>query len=120
VVGANGIVKLCDFGDVKELSPGSVGETYTGTANYLAPERLGGKDHSKPADIWSVGISLLEIRLAKHPDIIVMEDLFELIESRVSSAMVDFLKLCLENEAQKRWSADNLLVSQYVLSKTLN
>jgi protein kinase A len=54
-----GYLKLTDFGFAKFCE----GRTYTlcGTPEYLAPEVLLNKGHSKPVDWWTLGILLYEM-----------------------------------------------------------
>ncbi|KAJ7914395.1 STE/STE7 protein kinase [Mycena leptocephala] len=55
-----GIVKLCDFGVSGELIESQAG-TFTGTSFYMAPERICGQNYTIRSDVWSTGISLLEL-----------------------------------------------------------
>lgn len=41
--------------------------TFIGTATYMSPERLDGKEYSFPADIWAFGLSLMTISMGKLP-----------------------------------------------------
>ncbi|KAF8896874.1 kinase-like domain-containing protein [Gymnopilus junonius] len=62
-----GVVKLCDFGVSGELVNSLVG-TFTGTLIYMAPERVsGGGEYTVRSDVWSTGISLLELVQNKFP-----------------------------------------------------
>ncbi|KAF5370679.1 hypothetical protein D9758_001895 [Tetrapyrgos nigripes] len=61
-----GIVKLCDFGVSGELVNSHAG-TFTGTSFYMAPERISGHDYSIRSDVWSTGISLLELVQNRFP-----------------------------------------------------
>ncbi|KAF8344419.1 kinase-like domain-containing protein [Amanita rubescens] len=62
----DGIVKLCDFGASGELV-GSLAGTFIGTAMYMAPERISGADYTIRSDVWSMGISLLELAQNRFP-----------------------------------------------------
>ncbi|KAH9479134.1 MAP kinase kinase skh1/pek1 [Psilocybe cubensis] len=62
-----GIVKLCDFGVSGELTNESFLGTFTGTLVYMAPERVSGGEYTIRADVWSAGISLLELVQNRFP-----------------------------------------------------
>lgn len=40
----------------------SIAKTYVGTNVYMAPERIKGEPYSIQADVWSLGITLFEVR----------------------------------------------------------
>jgi mitogen-activated protein kinase kinase len=61
-----GIVKLCDFGSSGELVD-SLAATLIGTRFYMAPERVKGEQYTIRSDVWSTGITLLEIVLNRYP-----------------------------------------------------
>ncbi|KAF8919873.1 kinase-like domain-containing protein [Mucidula mucida] len=61
-----GIVKLCDFGVSGELVDSLAG-TFTGTSFYMAPERICGHEYTIRSDVWSTGISLLELVQNRFP-----------------------------------------------------
>ncbi|KAJ7683232.1 kinase-like domain-containing protein [Mycena rosella] len=61
-----GIVKLCDFGVSGELVE-SIAGTFTGTSFYMAPERICGQNYTIRSDVWSTGISLLELVQNRFP-----------------------------------------------------
>jgi len=61
-----GVVKLCDFG-VSGVTVGSEALTFTGTSFYMAPERICGHEYTIRSDVWSTGISLLELAQNRFP-----------------------------------------------------
>ncbi|KAG6830452.1 hypothetical protein H0H92_000605 [Tricholoma furcatifolium] len=61
-----GVVKLCDFGVSGELIDSMAG-TFTGTSFYMAPERICGHEYTIRSDVWSTGISLLELVQNRFP-----------------------------------------------------
>lgn len=66
LVNSRGRIKLCDFGVSSELE-GSVAETFVGTGTYMAPERIQGSPYTVKSDVWSVGLSLMELAIGKFP-----------------------------------------------------
>ncbi|KAI5970436.1 MKK1 [Candida margitis] len=63
---SKGNVKLCDFG-VSGEAVNSFASTFVGTQYYMAPERIMGKNYSISSDIWSLGMSMLEVANGKFP-----------------------------------------------------
>lgn len=63
-----GQIKLCDFGVSGELI-NSIANTFVGTSVYMSPERIhgAGKGYSVKSDVWSLGISLVELALGAFP-----------------------------------------------------
>ncbi|KAF2841913.1 mitogen-activated protein kinase [Patellaria atrata CBS 101060] len=66
LVNSKGQIKLCDFGVSSELE-GSVAETFVGTGTYMAPERIQGSSYTVKSDVWSVGLTLMELAIGKFP-----------------------------------------------------
>ncbi|KAJ3901335.1 kinase-like domain-containing protein [Lentinula edodes] len=60
LLNSEGQVKLCDFGVSGELE-NSVAKTFVGTSVYMSPERIQGSDYSVKSDVWSLGITLIEL-----------------------------------------------------------
>ncbi|KAJ7766900.1 ste7-like protein [Mycena metata] len=63
---SEGEVKICDFGVSGELV-NSIADTFVGTSTYMSPERIQGSPYSVKSDVWSLGISLIEIALGRFP-----------------------------------------------------
>ncbi|KAJ7364919.1 ste7-like protein [Mycena albidolilacea] len=63
---SQGQIKLCDFGVSGELI-GSIADTFVGTSTYMSPERIQGSQYSVKSDVWSLGISLIELALGRFP-----------------------------------------------------
>lgn len=66
LVNHKGEIKLCDFGVSSELV-GSVADTFVGTGTYMAPERIQGAQYTVKSDMWSVGLTLMELAIGKFP-----------------------------------------------------
>eukprot|EP01147_Barroeca_monosierra_P002687 gene2687-5577_t len=79
LVNSDGAVKLCDFGVSGELQ-GSLANSFVGTRSYMAPERLKGEEYSVASDVWSLGISLIELATGHFP--IPPENLSQLVPIR--------------------------------------
>uniref|UniRef100_A0A4W3JU00 mitogen-activated protein kinase kinase n=1 Tax=Callorhinchus milii TaxID=7868 RepID=A0A4W3JU00_CALMI len=60
LVNTRGQVKLCDFGVSTQLV-NSIAKTYVGTNAYMAPERISGEQYGIHSDVWSFGISFMEV-----------------------------------------------------------
>ena len=66
LVNSRGSIKLCDFGVSGELI-NSIAQTFVGTSTYMAPERIQGAQYSVKSDVWSLGLSLLELAIGRFP-----------------------------------------------------
>lgn len=73
LVNSRGQIKLCDFGVSSELE-NSVADTFVGTGTYMAPERIQGSPYTVKSDVWSVGLTLMELAIGKFPFSIESED----------------------------------------------
>lgn len=73
LVNSKGQIKLCDFGVSSELE-NSVADTFVGTGTYMAPERIQGSPYTVKSDVWSVGLTLMELAIGKFPFSIENED----------------------------------------------
>uniref|UniRef100_A0A0A9VY48 mitogen-activated protein kinase kinase n=1 Tax=Lygus hesperus TaxID=30085 RepID=A0A0A9VY48_LYGHE len=67
-----GNVKLCDFGISGHLINSKANTKNAGCTAYLAPERINPPDPTKPAydiraDVWSLGITLVELATSVFP-----------------------------------------------------
>ena len=45
----------------------SVADTFVGTSTYMAPERIQGAKYSIKSDVWSVGLTLMELAIGRFP-----------------------------------------------------
>lgn len=63
----NGDVKLCDFGVSGDFGTNGNADTFIGTSYYMAPERIQGKSYTITSDVWSTGVTLLEVAQHRFP-----------------------------------------------------
>ena len=66
LVNSRGSIKLCDFGVSGELI-NSIADTFVGTSTYMAPERIQGEKYTVKSDVWSFGLSVMEMAIGKFP-----------------------------------------------------
>jgi mitogen-activated protein kinase kinase len=63
----DGRVKVCDFGVSGESGTGGDANTFIGTSYYMAPERITGQSYTITSDVWSLGVTLLEVAQHRFP-----------------------------------------------------
>jgi mitogen-activated protein kinase kinase len=66
LVNSRGNIKLCDFGVATE-TVNSVADTFVGTSTYMAPERIQGGAYTVRSDVWSVGLTVMELAVGRFP-----------------------------------------------------
>jgi mitogen-activated protein kinase kinase len=66
LVNSRGSIKLCDFGVSGELV-NSIADTFVGTSTYMAPERIQGAKYTINSDVWSVGLTVMELAIGRFP-----------------------------------------------------
>lgn len=132
---SQGEVKIADFGVCAQLKDTlDVTKSYVGTVCYMSPERIEGKDHSLPSDIWSLGITILENALGRFPypepnsdgtvEALQFWDLMNYITSNpapvipesFSQDFRDFISKCLVKDPTKRATASELLQHPWIVS----
>ncbi|KAL5971015.1 Dual specificity mitogen-activated protein kinase kinase 7, partial [Taenia solium] len=67
LLSSSGDIKLCDFGISGQLKDSIANSNQLGCIGYMAPERLEKFKYDVRADIWSLGISLVELALKSFP-----------------------------------------------------
>lgn len=125
-----GQVRLCDFGVAAEVSSSKLKRsTIVGTPYWMAPEVITeGAFYNARADIWSLGITVYEVAVGNPPYsdqeamraimLIPRQKPARLEGSQFSSALKEFVALCLDEHPNERPSADELLKTKFVkLSK---
>ncbi|PPQ77207.1 hypothetical protein CVT25_011053 [Psilocybe cyanescens] len=124
-----GVVKLCDFGVSGELV-NSLAGTFTGTSFYMAPERICGHEYTIRSDVWSTGISLLELVQNRFPfpsDLPPIELMMYITTGEPprledepgvqwSDEMKDFIKLTLTVDATTRPTPKDMLDHPWIIN----
>ncbi|GLJ38435.1 hypothetical protein SUGI_0782730 [Cryptomeria japonica] len=68
LIGAGGVVKLCDFGFARAMSCNTmVLRSIKGTPLYMAPELVREQPYNHTADLWSLGVILYELYVGQPP-----------------------------------------------------
>uniref|UniRef100_A0A672ZT61 non-specific serine/threonine protein kinase n=1 Tax=Sphaeramia orbicularis TaxID=375764 RepID=A0A672ZT61_9TELE len=129
----DGDVKLADFGvSAKNTKTLQRRDSFIGTPYWMAPEVVmceTSKDrpYDYKADIWSLGVTLIELAQIEPPnhEMNPMRVLLKIAKSdpptlmqpsRWSPEFSDFLKRCLDKNVDNRWTAPQLLQHPFVSS----
>uniref|UniRef100_A0A8C4F5H2 mitogen-activated protein kinase kinase n=1 Tax=Dicentrarchus labrax TaxID=13489 RepID=A0A8C4F5H2_DICLA len=121
LVNTRGQVKLCDFGVSTQLV-NSIAKTYVGTNAYMAPERISGEQYGIHADVWSVGISFMELALGMFPypqvRFLHFLHLFDppvLPVSQFTEKFVHFITQCMRRQPKERPAPNNLMDHSFII-----
>ncbi|KAF9970323.1 Protein kinase C signaling pathway involved MAPKK protein [Actinomortierella ambigua] len=126
VITMEGNVKLCDFGVSGDLV-NSLAETFVGTSYYMAPERIQGGKYPVQSDVWSLGLTMVEIAQMKNPfpsNLAPFELLIYIVNQPVpslpedepwSSEFRDFLSQCFIKDFTKRPTPEQILEHPFIV-----
>ena len=68
LIGANGLIKLCDFGFARSMSTNTIVLTsIKGTPLYMSPELVKEQPYDNASDLWSLGVILFELYVGQPP-----------------------------------------------------
>jgi len=132
LVGANGVLKLADFGLSKFLLSGesrSVFNQKDGTPAFQAPECLDDKEDLKfslyPTDVWALGVTLYQVKYGKLPFFSTNEE--ELAEKVINEPLkipdeedkdfADLLHGMLRKDPEKRFTVEDLCVHPWITNR---
>ncbi|XP_021898138.1 mitogen-activated protein kinase kinase 9-like [Carica papaya] len=126
-------VKIADFGVSKIIRPTLVSQnSFVGTCAYMSPQRFDpqtyGQDENLYAgDIWSFGVTLLELYMGRFPflepgqtpDWVTLMCAICLgerpsVPEDCSAEFRSFIDCCLQKDSEKRWTASQLLVHPFL------
>ena len=103
---ADDSIKLGDFGISKKVSKSSDVKLFIGTPRYTSPEIINKKDFSFKTDIWSLGVSFLELISLRIPFLgYENEEIYKnILDRNINTKILNKEKNGFNNNITKRYS----------------
>jgi len=116
-----GNVFISDFGVSASLKKGQKRKTFVGSPCWMAPEVMEQTGHDYSADVWSTGVTAIELAQGKAPyqELPAMKVILSIINNPAPSLSIsrtwdplfkDFVCDCLQKDPTKRPTVEELLV----------
>lgn len=119
----DGDIKLADFGVASSLEARNKAYTFVGTPFWMAPEVITENGYDEKCDIWSLGITAIEMATGLPPYseipptrvlMLIPQNAPPTLEGNFTPQFKDFVKHCLTKNSSQRPSAAQLLQHPFI------
>ncbi|XP_058778646.1 mitogen-activated protein kinase kinase 3 [Vicia villosa] len=126
LINLKGEPKITDFGISAGLENSvAMCATFVGTVTYMSPERIRNESYSYPADVWSLGLALLECGTGEFPytanegPVNLMLQILDdpspsPSKEKFSPEFCSFVDACLQKDPDERPTAEQLLLHPFI------